>query len=48
MSAPVRDSTGVIAALSISGPAERMGPSPAARHREALQAAAAELESYLR
>lgn len=48
VSAPVRDSTGVIAALSASGPADRMGPSPAARHREALQAAAAELESYLR
>ncbi|MGO1949688.1 MAG: IclR family transcriptional regulator [Mycobacteriaceae bacterium] len=48
VSVPVRDSSGVIAALSLSGPAERMGPSPAMRHREALQAAAAELEGYLR
>ncbi|MCJ7859407.1 IclR family transcriptional regulator [Corynebacterium kalidii] len=48
VSVPVRDASGVIAALSISGPAERMGPSPAARHREALQRSAAELERYLR
>jgi DNA-binding IclR family transcriptional regulator len=48
VSVPIRDSSGVIAALSISGPAERMGPSPAARHREALQSCVAELESYLR
>lgn len=47
-SVPVRDATGVIAALSISGPIDRMGPSPAALHREALQAAAAELEAHLR
>ncbi|AHW63867.1 Transcriptional regulator, IclR-family [Corynebacterium glyciniphilum AJ 3170] len=48
VSVPVRDASGVVAALSISGPAERMGPSPAARHREALQHSAAELERYLR
>ncbi|HCT13878.1 MULTISPECIES: IclR family transcriptional regulator [Actinomycetes] len=47
-SVPVRDATGVIAALSISGPVDRMGPSPAALHREALQDAAAELEAHLR
>ncbi|MGO2515742.1 MAG: IclR family transcriptional regulator, partial [Corynebacterium variabile] len=47
-SVPVRDSTGVIAALSISGPIDRMGPSPAARHREALHAAAMDLEEHLR
>lgn len=48
VSVPVRDASGVIAALSISGPAERVGPSPAVRHREALQASAEELERYLR
>jgi DNA-binding IclR family transcriptional regulator len=47
-SVPVRDATGVIAALSISGPVDRMGPSPAARHREALHAAAMDLEEHLR
>lgn len=47
VSVPIRDASGVIAALSISGPAERMGPSPAARHREALQSSAEELERYL-
>ncbi|MEJ4103477.1 IclR family transcriptional regulator [Corynebacterium bovis] len=47
-SVPVTDSTGaVVAALSISGPVERMGPSPGARYRVALHEAADALRTYL-
>lgn len=44
VSAPVRVGDQVVAALSVSGPAERLGPDPGARFAEAVLAAAAELE----
>ena len=48
ISAPIRDRRGaVIAAISISGPAERIGRSPGTRLSKPLLAAAAELESKL-
>jgi DNA-binding IclR family transcriptional regulator len=44
VSAPVRDSRGdVVAAVSVSGPIDRIGRSPGARHGERVVAAAAEL-----
>lgn len=48
ISAPVRDRRGVVvAAISISGPAERIGRAPGTRLSRPLLAAAAELESKL-
>lgn len=45
VSAPVRDATGsVIAAVSVSGPLDRLTRSPGARHADAVVAAAAALE----
>jgi len=44
VSAPVRVGDQVIAALSVSGPAERLGPEPGARFAHAVLAAAADLE----
>ncbi|HIW96607.1 MAG TPA: IclR family transcriptional regulator [Candidatus Corynebacterium gallistercoris] len=47
-SVPVFDASGQLtAALSISGPVDRMGHSPAARFGSALKACARQLESYL-
>jgi DNA-binding IclR family transcriptional regulator len=44
VSAPVRDATGtVVAAVSVSGPAERIGPDPGARWAGALLEAAADV-----
>jgi DNA-binding IclR family transcriptional regulator len=44
VSAPVRDSRGdVVAAVSVSGPIDRIGRSPGARHGDRVVAAAAEL-----
>jgi DNA-binding IclR family transcriptional regulator len=44
VSAPVRTAAGeVVAAISVSGPAERMGADAMARHRDAVLAAAATL-----
>lgn len=48
VSAPVRDSAGaVIAAISVSGPTERLGRKPGARLAPAVLAAAAELARHL-
>jgi DNA-binding IclR family transcriptional regulator len=44
VSAPVRVGGQVVAALSVSGPAERLGPDPGARFADAVLAAASELE----
>ena len=44
VSAPVRVGGQVVAALSVSGPAERLGPDPGARFASAVLAAAADLE----
>ena len=45
VSAPVRVGGHVIAALGVSGPAERLGPHPGSRFAESVLAAAAELGS---
>lgn len=48
VSAPVRDSTGrTVAAISISGPADRLGPRPDSRLAPAVRSAAAELTAAL-
>lgn len=48
VSAPVRDAGGaVVAAVGISGPADRLGPSPGARHGAAVVAAARRIEAAL-
>jgi DNA-binding IclR family transcriptional regulator len=48
VSAPVRDAGGaVVAAVGISGPADRLGPSPGARHGDAVVAAARRIEAAL-
>ena len=44
VSAPVRLGAHVVAALGVSGPAERFGPDPGRRFAEPVLAAAAELE----
>lgn len=47
-SVPVFDASGQLtAALSISGPVDRMGPSPAARFGDVLKSSARQLEGYL-
>jgi DNA-binding IclR family transcriptional regulator len=43
VSAPVRVGDQVVAALGVSGPAERLGPDPGARFAEPVLAAAADL-----
>lgn len=49
VSAPVLDATGhVRAAVSVSGPVERLSRSPGARHGEAVVAAAADVAAALR
>jgi DNA-binding IclR family transcriptional regulator len=49
VSAPVRTDAGeVVAAISVSGPAERMGADSMARHRDAVLAAAAALRAEAR
>lgn len=48
VSAPVRDAAGeVVAAVSVSGPLERLGPSPGERHGPAVVAAARRIEAAL-
>lgn len=48
VSAPVRDATGaVVAAVGISGPVDRLGPSPGTRHGPAVVAAAHRIEAVL-
>lgn len=48
VSAPVRDGSGaVVAAVGISGPADRLGPAPGERYGPAVVAAAAKIESAL-
>jgi DNA-binding IclR family transcriptional regulator len=48
VSAPVRDRTGAtVAAISVSGPIDRIGRSPGKRHGAAVVAAAAALEALL-
>jgi len=48
VSAPVRDATGaVVAAVGVSGPVDRLGPSPGARHGAAVAAAAHRIEVAL-
>ncbi|HEV7721864.1 MAG TPA: IclR family transcriptional regulator [Iamia sp.] len=48
VSAPVRDASGaVVAAVGISGPVDRLGPSPGDRHGAAVVAAARKIESAL-
>lgn len=44
---PIRDRHGVVAALSISGPVERMKPSPIALYGEMIQKACAEMNEAL-
>lgn len=49
VSAPVRGADGeVVAAVSVSGPIDRLGRSPGKRHGDAVLAAAAAVESALR
>ncbi|QYG94518.1 IclR family transcriptional regulator [Iamia sp. SCSIO 61187] len=46
VSAPVRDASGaVVAAVGISGPVDRLGPSPGERHGAAVVAAARRIEA---
>jgi len=48
VSAPVRDASGaVVAAVGISGPVDRLGPSPGDRHGAAVAAAARKIEAAL-
>jgi DNA-binding IclR family transcriptional regulator len=48
VSAPVRDGSGtVVAAVGISGPVDRLGPTPGDRHGPAVVAAARRIESAL-
>ncbi len=48
VSAPVRDSTGeVVAAISVSGPIDRMGRTPGRTHGASVLSAAAEVEAAL-
>lgn len=48
VSAPVRDGSGtVVAAVSVSGPVDRLGPSPGQRHGPSVVAAARRIESAL-
>lgn len=48
VSAPVRDADGaVVAAVGISGPVDRLGPTPGARHGPAVVVAAARIASAL-
>ena len=48
VSAPVRDASGlVVAAVGVSGPVERLGPSPGRRHGAQVVAAATRIESAL-
>lgn len=48
VSAPVRDGSGaVVAAVSVSGPVERLGPSPGQSHGPAVAAAARRIEAAL-
>jgi len=49
VSAPVRDAEGaVVAAVSVSGPTDRLGRSPGRRHGTAVLAAAASIDAALR
>ncbi len=49
VSAPVRDGSGaVVAAVGISGPVDRLGPDPGARHGDAVVAAARRIEVAIR
>jgi len=49
VSAPVRDAEGaVVAAVSVSGPIDRLGRSPGRRHGTAVLAAAASIDAALR
>ena len=47
VSAPVRDQHGVVAAISVSGPIERISRSPGARHGAAVAEAAERLSGAL-
>jgi DNA-binding IclR family transcriptional regulator len=48
VSAPVRDAQGaVVAAISVSGPIERLGRTPGGRHADAVRTAARELAAAL-
>lgn len=47
VSAPVRGIGGVVAAISVSGPIDRLGRSPGRRHGEAVVAAADRVEGVL-
>jgi DNA-binding IclR family transcriptional regulator len=48
VSAPVRDGEGaVVAAVSVSGPIDRLGKQPGRAHGESVLAAAASIEAVL-